>query len=237
MTPEALSVALVNILSRLQAEGIIGAGELPSEVVVERPKNREHGDWSTNLALQFAANFGLKPRELAEKVAEFLAPLDGISKVDIAGPGFINVTISAGAAGELAKTLVELGSSYGKSETLKGQKLNLEFVSANPTGPIHLGGTRWAAVGDSLARILQSQGAEVTREYYFNDHGAQIDRFARSLLASARGEATPEDGYAGAYIDQIAKQVLDGTAVEILNLPEAEAQEAFRAAGVELMFQ
>lgn len=237
MTPEALSVALVNILSRLQAEGIIGAGNLPSEVVVERPKNREHGDWSTNLALQFAANFGLKPRELAEKVAEFLAPLDGIAKVDIAGPGFINVTISAGAAGELAKTLVELGSSYGKSETLKGQKLNLEFVSANPTGPIHLGGTRWAAVGDSLARILQSQGAEVTREYYFNDHGAQIDRFARSLLASARGEATPEDGYAGAYIDDIAKQVLAGTAVDVLSLPEAEAQEAFRAAGVELMFQ
>ncbi|MEY4554715.1 MAG: hypothetical protein RL197_1142 [Actinomycetota bacterium] len=237
MTPEALSVALVNILSRLQTEGIIGPGELPSEVVVERPKNREHGDWSTNLALQFAANFGLKPRELAEKVAEFLAPLDGISKVDIAGPGFINVTISAGAAGELAKTLVELGNDYGKGQALKGQKLNLEFVSANPTGPIHLGGTRWAAVGDSLARILQSQGAEVTREYYFNDHGAQIDRFARSLLASARGEATPEDGYAGAYIDQIAKQVLDGTAIEILKLPEAEAQEAFRAAGVELMFQ
>jgi arginyl-tRNA synthetase len=237
MTPEALSVALVNILSRLQAEGLIGPGKIPTEVVVERPKNRDHGDWATNLALQFAANFGMKPRDLAEKVAEFLAPLDGVAKVDIAGPGFINVTISAGAAGELAKTLVELGDDYGKGTALAGQKLNLEFVSANPTGPIHLGGTRWAAVGDSLARILQSQGAEVTREYYFNDHGAQIDRFARSLLASARGEETPEDGYAGAYIDQIAKQVLDGTAVEILKLPEAEAQEAFRAAGVELMFQ
>jgi arginyl-tRNA synthetase len=237
MTPEALSFALVNILSRLQAEGLIGAGELPDEVVVERPRNREHGDWSTNLALQFAANFGMKPRDLAEKVVEFLSSLDGVEKVDIAGPGFINVTVSAGAAGELAKTLVELGDSYGKGEILKGQKLNLEFVSANPTGPIHLGGTRWAAVGDSLARILQSQGATVTREYYFNDHGAQIDRFARSLLASARGDETPEDGYAGAYIDQIAKQVLDGTAVEILNLPEAEAQETFRAAGVELMFQ
>jgi arginyl-tRNA synthetase len=237
MTPEALSAALVNILSRLQAEGLIGPGVLPTEVVVERPKNRDHGDWATNLALQFAGNFGMKPRDLAEKVAEFLSPLDGVAKVDIAGPGFINVTISAGAAGELAKTLVELGDDYGKGTALQGQKLNLEFVSANPTGPIHLGGTRWAAVGDSLARILQSQGAEVTREYYFNDHGAQIDRFARSLLASARGEETPEDGYAGAYIDQIAKQVLDGTAVDILNLPEAEAQEAFRAAGVELMFQ
>ena len=237
MTPEALSFALVNILSRLQAEGFIGAGELPTEVVVERPKIREHGDWSTNLALQFAGNFGMKPRELAEKVVQFLSALDGVDKVEIAGPGFINVTVSAGAAGELAKTLVELGDAYGKGETLRGQKLNLEFVSANPTGPIHLGGTRWAAVGDSLARILQSQGAEVTREYYFNDHGAQIDRFARSLLASAKGAETPEDGYAGAYIDQIAKQVLDGTAVDILNLPEDQAQEAFRAAGVELMFQ
>jgi arginyl-tRNA synthetase len=237
MTPEALSIALVNILSRLQAEGFLSAGELPSEVVVERPKNRDHGDWATNLALQFAGKFGLKPRELADKVAELLLSLDGVAKVDIAGPGFINVTFSAGAAGELAKSVVELGDSYGMGEVLKGQKLNLEFVSANPTGPIHLGGTRWAAVGDSLARILQSQGAEVTREYYFNDHGAQIDRFARSLLASARGAETPEDGYAGAYIDHIAKQVMDGTAVNILDLPEGEAQEAFRAAGVELMFQ
>jgi arginyl-tRNA synthetase len=237
MTPEALSIALVNILSRLQAEGFLSAGELPSEVVVERPKNRDHGDWATNLALQFAGRFSLKPRELAEKVSELVLNLDGVAKVDIAGPGFINVTFSAGSAGELAKTVVEFGETYGQGDALKGQKLNLEFVSANPTGPIHLGGTRWAAVGDSLARILQSQGAEVTREYYFNDHGAQIDRFARSLLASARGEGTPEDGYAGAYIDHIAKQVMDGTAVNVLELPEDEAQEAFRAAGVELMFQ
>ena len=237
MTPEALSNALVAILRQLQNDGILQAGEIPTEVVVERPRNRDHGDWSTNLALQFAANFGMKPRDLAELVSKALLVIDGVDKVDIAGPGFINVTVSAGAAGELAKALVELGDAYGRGDVLKGQKLNLEFVSANPTGPIHLGGTRWAAVGDSLARILQSQGAEVTREYYFNDHGAQIDRFARSLLASARGEQTPEDGYAGAYIDQIAKQVLAGTAVDILNLPEAEAQEAFRAAGVELMFQ
>ncbi|MEN9603832.1 MAG: hypothetical protein RL545_521, partial [Actinomycetota bacterium] len=237
MTPEALSAVLVDILRRLQADGFLGAGELPTEVVVERPKNREHGDWATNLALQFAGTFGLKPRELAEKVSELLLAAEGVTKVDIAGPGFINVTVSAGAAGEMAKTIVELGSVFGTGTALAGQKLNLEFVSANPTGPIHLGGTRWAAVGDSLARILQAQGAEVTREYYFNDHGAQIDRFARSLLAAAKGEETPEDGYAGAYIDQIAKQVVDGTAVDVLNLPEDEAQEAFRAAGVELMFQ
>ena len=237
MTPEALSAFLVDILRGLQSEGFLGEGELPSEVVIERPKNRDHGDWATNLALQFAGKFGLKPRELADKVAELLLAADGVTKVDVAGPGFINVSVSAGAAGELAKSIVESGDQYGNGQALAGQNLNLEFVSANPTGPIHLGGTRWAAVGDSLARILQSQGARVTREYYFNDHGAQIDRFARSLVAAAKGEETPEDGYAGAYIDQIARQVLDGTAVDILNLPADEAQEAFRAEGVELMFQ
>ncbi|MEY3473124.1 MAG: hypothetical protein RLY22_627 [Actinomycetota bacterium] len=237
MTPEALSAALVAILRQLQDDRILAAGELPTEVVVERPRNREHGDWATNLALQFAASFGLKPRDLAEHVAKALQTTAGVSKVDVAGPGFINITLDAGLAGEIAQQIVDAGESYGRSDALSGEKLNLEFVSANPTGPVHLGSTRWAAVGDSLARILQSQGAEVTREYYFNDHGAQIDRFARSLLARARGDQIPEDGYAGAYIDQIANQVLDGTAVEILNLPEAEAQEAFRAAGVELMFQ
>jgi arginyl-tRNA synthetase len=235
MTPEALSALLVAILSQLESEGKI-SGDLPTEVVVERPKNREHGDWATNLALQFAGKLGTKPRDLAELVAEKLQNSDGVTKVDIAGPGFINITLSAAAAGELAKQIVEAGAAYGLGDALKGVKLNLEFVSANPTGPIHLGGTRWAAVGDSLARVLQSQGAEVTREYYFNDHGAQIDRFARSLLASARGEEAPEDGYAGAYIDEIAKQVVAGTAVDVLALSEEEAQEAFRSEGVNLMF-
>ena len=235
MTPEALSALLVAILSQLESEGKI-SGDLPTEVVVERPKNREHGDWATNLALQFAGKLGTKPRDLAELVAEKLLGSDGVTKVDIAGPGFINITLSAAAAGELAKQIVEAGASYGFGDALAGVKLNLEFVSANPTGPIHLGGTRWAAVGDSLARVLQSQGAEVTREYYFNDHGAQIDRFARSLLASARGEEAPEDGYAGAYIDEIAKQVVAGTAVDVLGLPDEEAQEAFRSEGVNLMF-
>ncbi|MTA29333.1 MAG: arginine--tRNA ligase [Actinobacteria bacterium] len=237
VTPEALSAALVAILRQLQDDQILATGVLPTEVVVERPRNRDHGDWATNLALQFAAQFGLKPRDLAEQVAKALEAIDGVSKVDIAGPGFINITLNAGLAGEVAKQIVEADKHYGLGDAFSGQKLNLEFVSANPTGPVHLGSTRWAAVGDSLARILQSQGAEVTREYYFNDHGAQIDRFARSLLARARGVEIPEDGYAGAYIDEIAKQVLAGTAVDVLNLPEAQAQEAFRAEGVELMFQ
>jgi len=237
LTPADLSAAIVRILAALQASGRLGAAELPTEVVIERPKNREHGDWATNAAMQLGGKFGMNPRAFAELLSPELEALEGVSKVDIAGPGFINITLSAAAAGEAAKNIVEAGAAFGRGTDLAGLKLNLEFVSANPTGPIHLGGTRWAAVGDSLARVLQAQGAEVTREYYFNDHGAQIDRFARSLMAAAKGEETPEDGYAGAYIDEIAKRVLDETAVDVLALPESEAQEVFRSAGVELMFQ
>lgn len=236
MTPADLSAAIVRIIQALQANGSIGAGDLPTEVVVERPKNRDHGDWATNVAMQLAGKLGMNPRAFAELLAAELLKLDGVEKVDIAGPGFINLSVSAAAAGELAKAIVEADSSFGKGTDLAGIKLNLEFVSANPTGPIHMGGTRWAAVGDSLARIFAAQGADVTREYYFNDHGAQIDRFARSLLARAKGEPAPEDGYGGAYIQEIADRVLAETATDILNLPEAEAQEAFRAAGVDLMF-
>jgi arginyl-tRNA synthetase len=237
LTPADLSAAIVRILAALQTSGRLGAAELPTEVVIERPKNREHGDWATNAAMQLGGKFGMNPRAFAELLAPELESLDGVAKVDIAGPGFINITLSAAAAGEAAKNIVEAGAAFGRGTDLAGLKLNLEFVSANPTGPIHLGGTRWAAVGDSLARVLQAQGAEVTREYYFNDHGAQIDRFARSLMAAAKGEETPEDGYAGAYIEEIAKRVLDETAVDVLSLPEADAQETFRSAGVELMFQ
>ena len=237
MTPADLSAAIVRILATLQASGRLGAAELPADVVIERPKNRDHGDWATNVAMQLGGKFGMNPRAFAELLAPEIEALEGVAKVDIAGPGFINITFSAAAAGEAAKTIVEAGEAFGRGTDWAGIKLNLEFVSANPTGPIHLGGTRWAAVGDSLARVLQAQGADVTREYYFNDHGAQIDRFARSLMAAAKGEETPEDGYAGAYIDEIAKRILDETAVDVLALPEAEAQEAFRAAGVELMFQ
>lgn len=237
MTPEALSDAIVRTLAQLVADGLLPAAELPESVVVERPKSREHGDWATNVAMQHAGKFGLKPRELADALARALVAVDGITKIDVAGPGFINITLDAASAGELARTIVEADVAFGKSTELVGVKANLEFVSANPTGPMHIGGTRWAAVGDSLARILESQGAEVTREYYFNDHGAQIDRFARSLLAAARKQPAPEDGYAGAYITEIAERVMAETAEDILSLSDEIAQEKFRAAGVELMFE
>lgn len=151
----------------------------------------------------------------------------------------MNITLDTAAAGELARTIVEAGGEYGRSAVRAGRTINLEFVSANPTGPIHIGGTRWAAVGDSLARILQATGAHVVKEYYFNDHGAQIDRFARSLVASAQGLPVPEDGYGGQYIHDIAQQVLALAAAEgidVLGLDPADTQEFFRARGVELMF-
>lgn len=236
MTPAELSAAIIRAIAATQANGQLGAGELPTEVVVERPKNREHGDWATNVAMQLAPKFSLNPRAFAELIVGELSLISGVEKVDIAGPGFINLTVSAASVGTIAKAIVESGESYGRGNDLAGIKLNLEFVSANPTGPIHMGGTRWAAVGDSLARAFEAQGAQVTREYYFNDHGAQIDRFARSLLAKAKGEAAPEDGYGGAYIQEIADRVLAETAQDIMSLPQDDAQEAFRAAGVDLMF-
>ncbi len=236
MTPAELAVAIRRILVEMQADGTLSAAELPSEIVVERPKNREHGDWATNAAMQLATKFEMNPRAFAELLAPRIQELAEVSKVDIAGPGFINITLNLASAGMLAKTIVEAASSYGQGDSLKGLKMNLEFVSANPTGPIHMGGTRWAAVGDSLARILSAQGALVTREYYFNDHGEQIDRFARSLLARAKGLPAPEDGYGGQYIEQIANAVMASATEDLLALPDDQAQEAFRAAGVDLMF-
>ena len=237
MTPEQLSGAILRAIESLMDAGSLPQLELTGDVVVERPKNRDHGDWATTVAMQFGKQFSMSPRQFAELLVVELGKVEAISKIEIAGPGFINMFVATGAAGSLVKTIVESEGSFGRSTVLEGIKLNLEFVSANPTGPIHLGGTRWAAVGDSLARVFEFCGAQVTREYYFNDHGAQIDRFARSLLAAASNKPAPEDGYAGEYINEIAEQVLAETAQDILALPEAEAQEAFRAAGVELMFQ
>ena len=235
MTPAELSAAVRGALAAAVAAGELSV-DLPDEVRLDRPRQRDHGDWSTNLALQLAKQAGIAPREVATRLAARLGELPGVKSVEVAGPGFLNIVLDAAAAGELARTVVEAGQAYGSSQTLTGQRINLEFVSANPTGPIHLGGTRWAAVGDSLARILTAAGAQVTREYYFNDHGVQIDRFARSLLARARGDQVPEDGYAGAYIDDLAARVLASADGDPRTLPEPEALEVFRSIGVDLMF-
>ncbi len=242
MTPTALADAVHDAMVQAVRAGDLRLEEaaVPEHVRVERPRDRAHGDWATSVALQVAKAAGAPPRQVAEVIAARLREVAGVSGVDVAGPGFLNITVDVAAAGELARTVVTAGRGYGRSEAHAGLHVNLEYVSANPTGPVHLGGTRWAAVGDSLARVLTATGAEVTREYYFNDHGGQIDRFARSLLAAARGEGSPEDGYAGAYIAEIAQRVVAAAdaagETDPSTLPDDEAAEAFRSRGTDLMF-
>ncbi len=209
MTPDQLSAAIVDTLTGLVNDGAITLPDgVPTTVTVERPRQKGHGDYATNVAMRLAKAAGTNPREFAGLIAGRLGAADGVARVDVAGPGFLNVTVEAGAQGIVAAEVVAAGSSYGASDAFAGEKINLEFVSANPTGPLHIGGVRWAAVGDALGRIFTMAGADVTREYYFNDHGAQIDRFSRSLLASATGQPVPEDGYGGDYIAEIAKAVV-----------------------------
>ncbi len=243
MTPEELGLLIRASLVKLSGQGAVSLPitDIPEQIVVERPRVREHGDWSTNIAMQLGKKAGTNPRTLAQLLAEDLQNHAGIAAAEVAGPGFLNFRLDAGSAGELARTIVEAGSSYGNNSSLAGQTINLEFVSANPTGPIHLGGARWAAVGDALARLLEASGASVVREYYFNDHGSQIDRFSSSLLARARGEAPPEDGYGGVYITEISDRVRkEQTALgnpDPADLPDEEALEVFRREGVGAMFE
>jgi arginyl-tRNA synthetase len=235
VTPADLAELLKSTAAGVLAAHDLDTDALPATVTVERPRNPEHGDYATNLALQVGKKVGVNPRELAGWLAEALAAADGIASADVAGPGFVNLRIDAAAQGRIVNNVIDAGHTYGHSALLDGLSVNLEFVSANPTGPIHIGGTRWAAVGDALGRLLSTQSAAVTREYYFNDHGAQIDRFARSLVASATGRPTPEDGYAGTYIADIAAKVLE-KAPDALSLPADQQQETFRSIGVDLMF-
>ncbi|MBB2773324.1 MULTISPECIES: arginine--tRNA ligase [Mycolicibacterium] len=235
MTPADLADLLRTTATAVLTERDLDTAALPATVTVERPRNPEHGDYATNLALQVGKKVGVNPRELAGWLAEALTAAAGIASAEVAGPGFVNLRIEAAAQNVIVGDIITSAERYGHSAALAERNINLEFVSANPTGPIHIGGTRWAAVGDALGRLLATQGAAVVREYYFNDHGAQIDRFVSSLIAAAKGEPTPEDGYAGSYIGDIAAQVLakDPGALE---LPDGEMRETFRAIGVDLMF-
>jgi arginyl-tRNA synthetase len=208
---------------------------LPADVGIERPRNPEHGDYATNVALRTAKKAGVAPRELAQWLVEDLAAREGIAAAEVAGPGFINLRLAADAQGGIVAEALAAGTAYGTGTELADRVVNLEFVSANPTGPLHLGGTRWAAVGDALGRVLSARGAKVTREYYFNDAGGQIDRFVDSLIAAAQGDPTPENGYGGAYIGEIAAKVV-AAAPEVLEQPDGPRRETFRRVGVGLMF-
>ena len=207
VTIDELRTAIARSLIQILGDSGV---EIPSaeEVVVERPKSREHGDYATNAALALAKTVGRNPRELAAELAAALASSPGISSVEVAGPGFVNITLEAAAQGEVARVVVLRGSEYGHSATLDGVNVNVEFISANPTGPLHLGHTRWAAVGDAIARVLAAAGANVVREFYINDRGMQMDKFGASVMAAAHGQPVPEDGYHGGYITDLAAQIV-----------------------------
>ncbi len=199
MDPAALSAALLAVIAPLaeaRREGS-SAGITAADLPLERPKNRDHGDWASNAAMKLSKVVGANPREFAAEIAAGLESVEGIASVEVAGPGFINIRLDAAAAGALAKTIVDQGAAFGTNDSQRGNTINLEFVSANPTGPLHIGHTRWAALGDAIARVLLASGATLVREFYINDAGAQMERFGRSVVAAAHGEPTPTTATAG----------------------------------------
>ncbi|HWH00494.1 MAG TPA: arginine--tRNA ligase [Pilimelia sp.] len=237
MTPAKLAQVVLDAARAVFVARGLDVAILPESTRLERPRNPEHGDYASTVALQLAKQVSVPPRELATALTEELARVPGVASVEVAGPGFLNIRLAAEAAGALARDVVLAGPAYGRSDVLAGQRINLEFVSANPTGPVHVGGVRWAAVGDALHRLLEAAGAEVVAEYYVNDAGAQIDRFARSLLAAARGEPTPEDGYAGQYVAELAGRIVQRRPDVLDAGAEADAEAVFRAEGVATMLQ
>lgn len=229
VTPAELTLILMQLMNSISPE--LDVQE--TDFALERPRNREHGDWASSVAMKFAKRIGKNPRELADTLAEKLRQVDGIADVDVAGPGFINITLDAASSGEIVRTIVEVGDAFGRNDELAGKSINLEFVSANPTGPLHLGHTRWAALGDSMARILKASGADLKTEYYINDAGAQMDKFGASVLAAALGKPAPEDGYPGEYIQVLGQKVLE----EVPNLgklSDADALKMAREVGYQL---
>ena len=229
--------ALLKALEIAKSNGLLNC-DLPSQITLDRPKNREHGDYATSIALALAKAANLQPRVIAEVIVKSLnennlLTVAGISKVEIAGPGFINITLESASQGAVVSQILTEGKKYGCGKSLAGKKINLEFVSANPTGPLHLGHTRWAAVGDSLGRVLSAAGAEVSREFYINDRGNQMDLFGQSLFAASQNKAIPENGYHGEYIGDLAKQIVKENP-SFSKLTGDEAMAAFRDAGYKL---
>jgi arginyl-tRNA synthetase len=235
MTPQELADHIRSAVKTAISTGqlALSQSDIPAEIVVERPKNLDHGDWATNIAMQLGKKAGLNPSAAAEILQPFLSQLPGVDEVEIAGPGFINIRLSAASQGELVLAVIAKGNAFGRGTKLAGKKINVEFISANPTGPLHLGHTRWAAVGDAIARVLEAEGASSSREFYVNDLGVQMDKFGASVKAAALGETIPEDGYHGAYIPELAKQVVLENP-EIIDLSEPERSDAFRDAAYAL---
>jgi arginyl-tRNA synthetase len=237
MTPEELAEQVISSLKAAIKAGDLACDEalVPTTLKLDRPKNRDHGDWASNVAMVMSKAAGLPPKVIADALAIHLAKAEGVKSVDVAGPGFLNITLDAGAAGELARTILSAGEKYGHNKQI-AETINVEFISANPTGPIHLGHTRWAAVGDAIGRVLEASGAKVAREFYINDRGAQMDKFGASVLAAATGGEVPEDGYHGAYVQDLAKEIVAANP-EYLKLQGEEQLVAFREAAYALQLK
>lgn len=229
MTPEELSNLINSAVKSLISAQKIEKVEIP-EIKIERPKSKDHGDFASNIALALSKPVGKNPREVAQLLIEELSKEKSIKKIEIAGPGFLNFTLDTASLGELARTIVEKADEFGKTESLKNQTINVEFISANPTGPLHLGHTRWAAVGDAIARVLAASGAKVVREFYINDRGIQLDKFGESLFSAANDLPIPEDGYHGSYVKEIANEIIKEHP-EYLKQSKHEQIVSFREAG------
>ena len=232
-----VTAVILKALEIAKNEGLLPC-DVPSQLILDRPKNRDHGDYATSIALALAKAANMQPGVIAKVIVKTLTDnklltTAGISKVDIAGAGFINITLESASQGVVVTEILTAGKKFGTSNILAGKKINLEFVSANPTGPLHLGHTRWAAVGDSLGRVLAAAGAQVSREFYVNDRGNQMDLFGASLRAAALGKARPEDGYHGEYIEDLAKEIVKSNP-QITQLAESESISAFTQAGYKL---
>ena len=219
---------ILDSLDELVKDGKLPATIDPSRMVAEPPRDAAHGDAATNAAMVMAAQAGMKPREFAELLAEKLKALPIVETVEIAGPGFVNMRLSKTFWDGCLKEILEKGSEFGSSDMGKGRKKNVEFVSANPTGPMHVGHSRGAVFGDALASLLQKAGYDVTREYYINDAGAQVDVLARSAFLrykEALGEnidAIPEGLYPGAYLIPVGKALAEKYGDAWTDKPEAE---------------
>ena len=237
---EALTAAISATINSAVKDGLLSPDVSQSTalatITLERPKNRDHGDYATSIALALAKVANKSPRDIAEIIKNGLSGNSAIEKVEIAGPGFINVTLAKSSQGAVVAKILADGEKFGQVSILHGKKINLEFISANPTGPLHLGHTRWAAVGDALASVLAAAGATVTREFYINDRGTQMDLFGASLRAASRGEARPEDGYQGDYINDLAALIV-AQHPEYKDMGEEIGIAAFREAGYALQLQ
>ncbi len=233
MTPAELSAAIHAIVAEELAQRGSEIIVTTEDVTLERPRNREHGDWALNIAMKLAKPLGVNPREIAQSLVEPIGEIGGVASVDVAGPGFINIRLDAAAAGAIARSIVEAGEAFGRNDALAGESINLEFVSANPTGPLHIGHTRWAALGDSIARVLAASGARMVSEFYINDAGNQMDNFGASIYSAMKGEPTPENGYPGQYVTDLAALV-KAQHPEILDLEPEAALALARETGYQL---